>query len=458
MTEAATGARVPTASDIARRIERLPVTTWQVKVRWFVGAATFFDAFDALSIAFVLPVLAPLWRLAPSEIGLMISAGFLGQFVGAMVFGWVAQRFGRVPAMTWSIVLFACGSLACAFAWDYHSLLVLRIVQGVGLGGEVPIAAVYINELAKAKGRGRFFMLYELIFPIGLVAAGAIGAWLVPTLGWQSMFYLGAVPALIVLFVRRILPESPRWLAARGRLSEAETALQQIEASTIRAYGQPLPAVAEMMPDVVNRPASWRDLFGKLYLRRTLVVWSIWFVTYLLNYGLVTWLPTLYRTVYRLPLGQALRYSLVTNAVGLVGCAICALLVDRLGRRTWFGVSFAGAGAALAALWIGGAATAESVLWLGSTAYFFISTLSILVYLYTPEIYPTRTRAIGVATATAWLRVASMVGPIMIGTMMSGAGLGSTFLVFAMIAFAAAVIAFAFAEETKDRVLEDVSP
>src|SRR6266699_1666430 len=153
--------------DIVARLERLPTSWWQVKARIIVGVATFFDAFDALAIASVLPVIVPLWKLTPPQIGLMISAGFLGQLLGALLFGWIAERYGRMTAMVWSIALFAVMSLACALAWDYNSLLVLRTVQGIGLGGEVPVAAVFISELAKAQGRGRFVLLYELVFPIG---------------------------------------------------------------------------------------------------------------------------------------------------------------------------------------------------------------------------------------------------------------------------------------------------
>src|SRR5262249_26666090 len=164
------GTRSP-VDDIVARLERLPTSWWQVKARIIVGVATFFDAFDALAIASVLPVIVPLWKLTPPQIGLMISAGFLGQLLGALLFGWIAERYGRMTAMIWSIALFAVMSLACALAWDYNSLLVLRTVQGIGLGGEVPVAAVFISELAKAQGRGRFVLLYELVFPIGLVAA-----------------------------------------------------------------------------------------------------------------------------------------------------------------------------------------------------------------------------------------------------------------------------------------------
>src|SRR6202163_381081 len=119
--------------------------------------------------------------------------------------------------MIWSIALFAVMSLVCAFAWDYDSLLVFRTIQGIGLGGEVPVAAVFISELARAQGRGRFVLLYELVFPIGLVAAALVGLWVVPHLGWQYMFVIGALPAFLALALRRLLPESPRWLAVHCR-------------------------------------------------------------------------------------------------------------------------------------------------------------------------------------------------------------------------------------------------
>src|SRR2546430_4312815 len=170
--------------EIVARLERLPTSWWQVKARIIVGVATFFDAFDALAIASVLPVIVPLWKLTPPQIGLMISAGFLGQLLGALLFGWIAERYGRMTAMVWSIALFAVMSLACAFAWDYDSLLVLRAIQGIGLGGAESVAARFIRELATAPGRGRFVLLYELGFPIGLDSASLTGLWVVPHLGW----------------------------------------------------------------------------------------------------------------------------------------------------------------------------------------------------------------------------------------------------------------------------------
>jgi MFS transporter, putative metabolite:H+ symporter len=442
--------------QIVARLERLPTSWWQVKTRIIVGVATFFDAFDALAIGSVLPVIVPLWKLTPPQIGFMISAGFFGQLIGALLFGWFAERYGRMPAMVWSIALFATMSLVSALAWDYNSLVVFRTIQGIGLGGEVPVAAAYISELAKAHGRGRFVLLYEIVFPIGLVAASLLGLWLVPRYGWQTMFILGALPAILALFLRRVLPESPRWLASRGRQVEAEAAIRQIERETERATGQTLPPPKPVI-STLDKPASLSDLFGPTYLRRTLVVWVIWFSAYFVNYGLTIWLPTVYRTMFHLPLEQSLRYGLITQAVGLLGTLICALTIDYVGCRLWFAASFAAAAAALAALTLYPAPTAEQVLTSITVAYFFISTINIGVYLYTPELYPTRVRAIGVGTATAWLRIASMIGPTAVG-MMIASGLPSVFLAFGIAAGIAAVVTGLFAVETKGRVLEEISP
>jgi len=447
----------PSAVDrIVARIERLPTSWWQVKARIIVGTATFFDAFDALAIASVLPVVAPLWKLTQPQTGFLISAGFLGQLVGALLFGWLAEHHGRMTAMIWSIALFSMMSLVCAFAFDYWSLLVLRAIQGIGLGGEVPVAAVFISELAKAKSRGRFVLLYELVFPIGLVAASLVGLWVVPRLGWQYMFAIGALPGLLALLLRRLLPESPRWLAVRGRHSEAEAAMAYIESETLKATGEPLPPVKPVV-STLEKPASLADLFGPLYMRRTLVVWVMWFCAYCVNYGLAIWLPTVYRTVFKLPLEQSLKYGLITQAVGLLGTLICALVIDHVGRRLWFAWSFAAAAVALAALAVYQAPTAEQVLTCMTIAYFFISSVNIGVYLYTPELYPTRVRALAVGTATAWLRFASIIGPTVVGTMIAS-GLPAVFLTFAAVAGIAAAITGLFAVETKGHVLEEASP
>ena len=129
------------AQTLIARLERLPVTSWHVRARIIVGTATFFDAFDVLAISVALPVLVERWHLSSQEAGLLISTGFAGQLGGAFLFGWMAERFGRLRAMTYSVAVLALMSLACAAAWNYSSLLLFRTIQGIGIGGEVPVAA-----------------------------------------------------------------------------------------------------------------------------------------------------------------------------------------------------------------------------------------------------------------------------------------------------------------------------
>jgi putative MFS transporter len=445
-----------TVDNVVARIERLPTSWWHVRTRIIVGVATFFDAFDALAIAAVLPALVPMWKLTGPQIGFMISAGYFGQLAGALLFGWIGERFGRRPAMIGATAIFSLMSIGCGLAWDYNSLVWFRALQGIGLGGEVPVAAVYISELTKAHGRGRFVLLYEVVFAVGIAAAGLLGLWIVPTLGWPWMFYVGALPAILALFMQVLIPESPRWLALHGRPAEAEAVVSMIESETQKSLGQPLPAPRPVVSTLL-KPATLSDLFGPTYLQRTLVVWVIWFASYFVNYGLVIWLPTIYRTVYKLPLDVSLRYGLITQAMGLVGAFTCALCIDFVGRRLWFAIAFAGGCISIAVLATIAEPSAIQVLTCMTAAYFFITTINLGVYLYTPELYPTRVRALGVGTATAWLRFASMIGPNIVGAMVGG-GLQPVFLTFAAVAGAAAIITALFAIETKDRVLEEVSP
>lgn len=448
-----------TPAQIAARIERLPFSPWHVKLRVIMGVATFFDAFDALAIAYVLPVLIPLWKLAPGQIGLLISIGFAGQLVGAILFGWLAEKQGRVRIAAWTIGIFSAFSLVCAFSWNYPSMLVFRFFQGLGLGGQVPIAAAYINEIAKAEKRGRFFLLYEVIFPVGLLAVALVSTWVVPNLGWQWMFILGALPVLLAVVMRRLLPESPRWLASTGRLEEAGRTMLAIEEEISQQGTKPLPPVPANLREVPAVKASWRDLFSGIYLPRTLAVWVMWFCTYLIVYGISGWLPTIYRTIFKLPLQQALQYSLAATAAGLVGALACAYLIDRTGRRAWFAMAFFVGAVPLFILWMRGTGnSAIDVMIYASLSYAMINTLALGLYLYTPEIYPTRARAVGSGAATAWLRVASMIGPFMIGAILPQAGLGTVFLVFGIAAAVGGVVAALFTLETRGRVLEDLSP
>ena len=445
--------------NVIARLERLPQSWWHLRTRIVVGTATFFDAFDALSIAVTLPALIGLWKLVPSQIGFIISAGYVGQIVGAFFFGWFAERYGRIKSLIGSVAIMSVFSLACACAWDYNSLLWFRTIQGIGLGGEVPIAAAYIAEIAKANTRGRFVLLYESVFPVGLLVTSLVAVWAVPTLGWQSMYIIGAAPAFLIFILLRAVPESPRWLVTQGRVADADKVVTELEKIISNGNVSSLPPPG-VVPVPVQERALFSGLFEGIYLKRTLVVWSFWFLTSLVSYTLIVWLPSIYRTVFNMPVSEALMFGVFNTAAGLCGGLVAAFAVDSWGRKNWFMLAFFGG--AIPLLWLGYNAanlTANMVLIYSAICSFFSSSMLLSLYVYTPEIYPTRNRALGSSVATSWQRVGSIVGPMFVSMSIGGGhGLGTVFLVFAGASLLAGVIAIFFMQETKKRLLEEMSP
>lgn len=442
---------VDRASQLLTRMESVPFSRWHLKPRIIMGSATFFDAFDALSLAFVLPVLIGMWNLSPAQIGLLIGSGYIGQAIGAIFFGWLAERRGRVFSAKWTVFLMSIMSIACVFSGNFMALFIFRFIQGIGVGGEVPVAASYINELSRAQGRGRFFMLYEMIFPLGLMISAQIGAFVVPSFGWKWMFLIGGIGGLIVFVFFFMLRESPRWLISKVRLDEAERIIEEIEASTDKRM-----PVAKQVSSSTEK-GDWKELFSTFYRKRTLIVWGLWFSAYFVSNGLNNWLPSLYNTVYNLPVGDSLRAASLTNILQTIGVFACAFLIDKVGRKRWATIAFIVTGALLTALWISGANSPESVIYLGSAAYGMMGTITVLLYLYTPEIYPTRMRVIGTAFATAWLRLASAIAPIMIGFILEVSGVSTIFILFASVTVVGAILAFKMIE-TREKVLEDIAP
>jgi MFS transporter, putative metabolite:H+ symporter len=442
---------------IAARLERLPVSAWHIKVSTVLGVAIFFDAFDSIALAFVLPVLVGAWSIAPQQIGGLIAIGNAGQAIGALGCGIIAERFGRVKTAQWTILLFAAMSLACAFAQNFDQLFWLRFVQGIGLGGEVPVAAAYVTEITRADRRGSAYLFYQMIFPVGFLLAAIAGAWIVPRFGWQWMFIIGVAPAAVAAVLRRYCQESPRWLASRGRLDEAEKTLGEIEAIVSRNGARPLAAPVPLAVAGDAKRTRWQELFEGRYRKRTFIAWALWSSAYLVSYGLQTWLPTLYRTVYNVPLQQALNYTLIANICSLVGTLLCAALIDRLGRRMWFIGAFFLTGLPLIVLWGMGAQTVLAVIIATSTCYTWVASICLAVYLYTAEIYPTRMRALGTSWATFWLRIAATIGPLLVGFFLPSLGIGGLFLIFGAIAWLGCVAAF-FTIEPRGRILEEVSP
>lgn len=455
------------AAVLTARFEAIPFTSWHRRARIVMGSATFLDAFDALSLAFVLPILIKLWALTPAEIGWMIAASYIGQLVGALLFSRLAETFGRVHMAASATALMSVMSLACILVGDFRMLFICRLIQGIGVGGEMPVAATYISELLRAKGRGRNFMLYELIFPIGLMVTGQVGTLIVPVFGWKSLFLLGGIPGLLIAYLLYRLPESPRWLIGQGRLDEAEKVIRQAEESARRkdpgysfddrAYNEATLALGGQSQAAAPRPRSrWRELLSPTFRVRTIVAWILWASSFFVANSLNNWMPTLYHTVYSLELGSALRAASMTNVAQVVILLACAFCIDRIGRRAWAVVSFLVGAVLLAALAAGGANSLWSLILLATLAYGVVGSVNAVLYLYTPEIYPTRMRAVGTGLATSWLRIASAVGPMTVGYMVGAQGINSVFIMFGIVAVIGALAATQMIE-TGGRKLEEIS-
>src|SRR6516225_8781987 len=356
-------------AQLIARIERLPVTRRLMLLRVIVGIATFFDAYTVLAIAFAMPQLVSEWKLTPTEVGMIISAGYIGQLFGAVLFGSLAEKIGRLKTLFITIILFVSMDVACLFAWSGVSMMAFRFFQGVGTGGEVPVATAYINEFIGAEKRGRFFLLYEVIFLIGLMFAGMAGYFLVPIYGWQAMFIVGLIPSVLTIPLRWFMPESPRWLASKGRIAEANAVVKLLEDSATKRGVVLQDPVVRPVDSKATARSDWRELFKSIYLKRTLMIWGLWVCVYMINNGLVTWLPTLYTQVFQLPLQTSLAYGWMTSGVGVIASIVCALWIDKVGRKPWYAAAFLfGAMPLLMLAWLG-ATSATEILILATAAY-----------------------------------------------------------------------------------------
>jgi putative MFS transporter len=442
---------------VVARLERLPYCSWHLKMRLIICTAWFFDAFDSIAIAYVLPPLIGMWHLSPPQIGSLIGIGFLGQLVGAISFGWIAEHWGRRRAMLTTLLIFSFGALACAGAQSYDMLFWLRFVQGIGLGGEIPLMAAYVNEFAHAKDRGRFSVSIQVLFSFGLVIVALVGVYVVPHWGWQWMFVIGAIPALLAIPMRAVLPESPRWLASRGRYDDADEALSRIE-DIAKRDGKPVPALPANLPNVVQAKPRIIELFRGIYLRRTITVWLMWIGAYFVSYGITAWMPSLFRTVYHLPVEQSLTYGFINSGVGFAGALAALYLIEAIGRRRMFMTSLGGCAAALLSFAFLPQLSAAGTLTVATIGFFFLSSTLLSLATYTAEIYPTHLRALGGGVASAWQRGASVVGTTVVGWVLPHYGINAVFVMFGLFALMGALATAFFAIETRAQVLERVSP
>lgn len=215
-------------SNVAARLERLPMTRYQRSLFGIIATAWFFDSLDLGIMTFVLGSIKTEFALSSSQAGLLASSSFLGMFLGAATAGMLADKFGRKPVFQVSMIFWGVGSFLCGVAPDVTWLMVFRVLLGFGMGMEFPIGLSMVSEIVPAQSRGRYVAVLEGFWPIGFIAAGILAYLTLPLIGWRGIFIALSIPAIFVFIVRRYVPESPRWLEEVGRVEEADRVTTRI--------------------------------------------------------------------------------------------------------------------------------------------------------------------------------------------------------------------------------------
>ena len=407
-------------------------------------------------MALVIPSISAEWGLNPLQMGVLISASYTGQFIGAVSLGAVAERYGRLPVLQIAIILMCLFAIASAFSGSADTLFWIRLCQGVMIGGAMPVAITYVNELAPTQTRGRYFGMFQTLAISGFSVATLLSPLIVPTLGWRWMLGLGGLPLMLVPLVWVTLPESPRWLARIGRLEDANRALAKLGG---RAAQFPKDAFGEVQPLLggVRRWASALKLFSPELRGRTVTVTMLWFLTMFTSFGLTTWVPSIFVRTYGIPVDRALSYTAVASVILLGVLAVTGVLIDRFGRRP-----FALGGLLVSGVTLVGLAmfnpTQEGVL----VAAIIIGKISIffgtyVLWPYTAESYPTHVRAVALGYSSSIGRAASMITPIFVGYVLNqGAAIEIVFGTFGMCALIALIVWLTRTRETSGQRLETV--
>jgi putative MFS transporter len=453
----AVDSRYAQAEGVAARLERLPMTSYQRGIFLIIATAWFFDSMDLGTLTFVLGSIRTEFGLTTAQTGLLSSMSFLGMFLGASIAGMLADRFGRTIVFQTSMVFWGVGSFLCGYAPDVVFLAVARVILGFGMGMEFPVAQSIVSEIIPAKKRGKYMALLEGFWPIGFIAAGLLTYWVLSFADWRTVFYIEAVPAIFLLFIRLWVPESPRWLASRGRVAEADAVLTKIEHKVRQRTGDrdlPDPVIIPSRQAATPSGFSFLELWKGPYAKRTVMIWSLWFFALLGYYGLTTWLGALLQQA-GFAVTKSVFYTILISLAGIPGFITAAWLVEAWGRKSTCVLMLLGSAAA--SYFYGTAASVNQLIGFGLVMQFFLFGMWSVLYAYTPELYPTRARATGAGCASAIGRLGSLLGPYIVGVILPTAGQIGVFSLGAGAFVIAALVVIVLGEETKGKMLEDIS-
>ncbi len=437
-----------TASFIAR-LDAVPLNRFHWRLLVVSGLGWMFDAMDVILVSFLVTPVAREFGLDAGRIPWIASAGFVGMFLGAAISGRLADRYGRRVVFQVTLVVFSIGSLLTTFAPSFELFIAARIVAGLGLGGELPVVSTLVSELSPRSQRGRMIVLLESFWAYGTILAGLIAIFVIPAFGWRGATFVGALPALYVAYLRRALPESPRYLASRGLLNEADAVVRRVE----REGGGALITVARAVAPVPSPKVGLADLWSAAFARRTLMLWLLWFGITFTYYGVFVYLPNILfaRGLSEVRSNEFFFLSTISQVPGYFSAA---WLVERWGRKPTL-VTYL-LGTAVSAFMFGSAGTGtDAFLWASLLSFFNLGAWG-CVYTYTPELYPTAIRGGGAGTAAAVGRLGGILAPFAVPWLVPALGQVGVFALFTALVLLTAAFVFALAEETRGRSLEEL--
>ncbi|MET2012628.1 MFS transporter [Microbacterium chocolatum] len=441
-------------------MDALPFTWRHLRVLTGSGIGWALDAMDVGLISFIIAALAVQWQLQPSETAWIASIGFLGMAIGATLGGLLADRFGRRQIFALTLLVYGIATGASALVTGLAALLVFRFLVGLGLGAELPVASTYVSEFAPARIRGRVIVILEAFWAVGWTAAAIIGFLVIPASddGWRWAFAIGAVPAAYALAVRWGLPESPRWLARRGRHDDAERVVRSFEDAAHRV--RPVSARRPERASFEGRTTEDADvgagggvsgLWRGEFRARTASLWIVWFCVNFSYYGAFIWIPSILVS-QGYDLVRSFGFTLVITLAQLPGYAVAAWLVEVWGRRATLSVFLVGSAAS--ALVFGTADSVAMIIGAGMALSFFNLGAWGALYAVTPEMYPTSLRATGAGWAAGIGRIASIIAPLTVPPLLAGGGAPLLFIVFGAFFAVAAIAAWGLADR-RGKSLDD---
>jgi putative MFS transporter len=435
-------------ANAANRLDRLPISRFHKVTLVALSFAYFFEFADINTFAVTAPRLISLWGVTINHIAYVTSLSFVGMFLGSVVGGWIADRWGRKNALTATTLFFSLFSFASVFSWDIVSLGACRILTSAGLAAMTVAAVIYISEIFPAARRGKF-QAYAIVIGIcGTPVTNLIASAVVPMSdwSWRLVYLWGTLGVFFLLFVRH-LKESPRWYESRGDHVRADAVLREIEEQVAAELG-PLPEPAAPAPAPATPPAKarLRLLLQKRYLFPTVLLSVLWVTQTIGFFGYSSWAPTLLAKE-GFSVGDSIFYVALTTIGAPLGSFLAAMVTDRFERK-WCLAVF-GTAIAVCGLLYGLTFNPILIVVFGFLVNLLERGYTALAYAYSPELFDTHGRSLGTGVSYGLGRLSNAIGPLVIAALYTGSGYQSVFFFIAGMWLVGALVLAIFGPRTR---------